>query len=94
MGTPLHVVQVDVGIAQPGEVELKQRINVSGATVAPSPAGCVACSRKYADGQISFAELDASVQGWIAHVTHADTRGLCAHAFETNPIPMVTDTQR
>lgn len=37
---------------------------------------------RYADwraGRISFAELDASVQGWINHVRHADSWGLrCA----------------
>ncbi len=30
----------------------------------------------YACGQISFAEFDASVQGWINHVRYADTWGL------------------
>jgi hypothetical protein len=30
----------------------------------------------YQAGQISFAELDASVQGWINHVRYADTWGL------------------
>lgn len=38
----------------------------------------------FAGGQISFAELDASVQGWIAHVVHADTWGLRKHVFETH----------
>ncbi len=40
----------------------------------------------FAGGQISFAELDASVQGWIAHVVHADTWGLRKHVFENAPI--------
>lgn len=39
----------------------------------------------YANGQISFAELDASVQGWINHVRYADTWGLRAHVFDTLP---------
>ena len=30
----------------------------------------------YATGRITFAELDASVQGWINHVRYADTWGL------------------
>ena len=32
-------------------------------------------------GRIIFAELDASVQGWIAHVAYADTWGLRSHIF-------------
>jgi RNA-directed DNA polymerase len=32
-------------------------------------------------GEISFAEFDASVQGWINHVRHADTLGLRAHVL-------------
>lgn len=30
----------------------------------------------YCEGRISFGEFDATVQGWIAHVRHADTWGL------------------
>ena len=41
----------------------------------------------YRAGQISFAELDASVQGWINHVRYADTWGLREHLFATHPIP-------
>jgi hypothetical protein len=44
----------------------------------------------YADGQISFAELDASVQGWVAHVQSADTWGLREHVFQANPIPRIS----
>ncbi|MCC7451677.1 MAG: group II intron reverse transcriptase domain-containing protein [Anaerolineae bacterium] len=40
----------------------------------------------YEAGQISFAELDASVQGWINHVRYADTWGLRNHTFRTHPI--------
>ena len=32
--------------------------------------------RIYTHGQITFAEFDASVQGWINHVRYADTWGL------------------
>lgn len=39
----------------------------------------------YQSGQISFAELDASVQGWINHVSYADTWGLRRHVFESHP---------
>ena len=40
----------------------------------------------YRDGDISFAELDASVQGWINHVRYADTWGFREHLFSTHPI--------
>lgn len=40
----------------------------------------------YQAGAISFAELAASVQGWINHVRYADTWGLRGHIFEAHPI--------
>jgi hypothetical protein len=40
----------------------------------------------YEAGQISFGELDASVQGWINHVRYADTWGLRRYLFERHPI--------
>lgn len=40
----------------------------------------------YEAGRISFAELDASVQGWINHVRFADTWGLRRHLFDSHPI--------
>jgi hypothetical protein len=36
---------------------------------------------EYCAGQISFAEFDASVQGWINHVRYADTWGLRTHVL-------------
>ncbi len=49
----------------------------------------------YETGQISFAELDASVQGWINHVRYADTWGLRGHIFDAHPIhlPKNRDSQ-
>ena len=41
----------------------------------------------YGAGQISFAELDAGVQGWINHVRYADTWGLREAVFSANTIP-------
>lgn len=35
----------------------------------------------YCAGRISFAEFDASVQGWINHVRYADTWGLREHVL-------------
>jgi Reverse transcriptase (RNA-dependent DNA polymerase) len=40
----------------------------------------------YEAGQISFAELDASVQGWVNHVRYADTWGLREHVFASHQI--------
>jgi hypothetical protein len=40
----------------------------------------------YEAGEISFAELDASVKGWVNHVRYGDTWGLRTHIFETHPI--------
>jgi len=37
----------------------------------------------YHAGEISFAELDASIQGWINHVGHADCWGLRRHVLDT-----------
>jgi hypothetical protein len=40
----------------------------------------------YERGALSFAELDAGVQGWINHVRYADTWGLRRHIFDSHPI--------
>ena len=37
----------------------------------------------YHAGEISFAELHASIQGWIAHVAHADSWGLRRHVLDS-----------
>ena len=41
----------------------------------------------YASGDITFAELDASVQGWINHVRYADTWGLRKRLFDKSIFP-------
>jgi RNA-directed DNA polymerase len=41
------------------------------------------CWREFCAGAISFAEFDASVQGWINHVRHADTWGLRQRVLDT-----------
>lgn len=38
------------------------------------------------DGAITFAEFDAAVQGWIAHVRHADSWGLRRHVLAGLPL--------
>lgn len=47
----------------------------------------------YESGAITFAELDASVQGWINHVRYADTWGLRRHIFDTHPIKLRPEPQ-
>lgn len=42
----------------------------------------------FESGRITFAELDASVQGWVNHVRYADTWGLREHLFAAHPIRM------
>lgn len=42
----------------------------------------------YRAGRISFADLDASVQGWVNHIRYADTWGLREHIFNTRSIPL------
>ena len=41
---------------------------------------------QYQAGQITFAELDASLQGWINHVRYADTWGLREHVLSDHLI--------
>lgn len=40
----------------------------------------------FRQGAISFAELDASVQGWINHVRYADTWGVRTAVFQSSPL--------
>jgi len=48
----------------------------------------------YEAGQITFAELDASVQGWINHVRYADTWGLRRHIFESHPVRLHPEPEK
>jgi hypothetical protein len=49
---------------------------------------------EYPAEDISIAELDASVEGWINHVRYGDTWGLREHVFSTHPIPKVSSQKR
>ena len=40
----------------------------------------------YETDQISFAELDASIKGWVNYVRYGDTWGLRGHLFDQHPI--------
>jgi hypothetical protein len=43
---------------------------------------------EYLAGRISFAEFDASIQGWVNHVRYADSWGLRRHVFRGLRFPM------
>ncbi|MDZ4768702.1 MAG: RNA-directed DNA polymerase [Chloroflexota bacterium] len=46
----------------------------------------------YQRGMISFAALDATVQGWVSHVHYADTWGVRRHLlWDTHPIAAPKD---
>jgi len=45
--------------------------------------------RRYAAGELEREELDASVQGWIAHAAHGDTWGLRRSILARFVIPSV-----
>src|SRR5512132_83183 len=51
--------------------------------VQPKDTGRRAQLAAYHAGEISYAEFDASIQGWINHVRHADSWGLRRHVLET-----------
>ncbi len=82
-GKSAQVMPSDAGIpwlgfvVYPGYRKLKQR-NV--AQFRRRLARNIALYRK---GDISFAELDASVQGWINHVRYGNTWGLREHIFRS-----------
>jgi len=41
---------------------------------------------RYEQGEITLAEMTASVQGWVNHVRYGDTYGLCRTLFWEHPI--------
>ena len=41
----------------------------------------------YRAGKLTFAELDASVQGWVNHVRYGDTWGLRDYVFQRGRVP-------
>lgn len=40
----------------------------------------------WCNAEITFAEFDASVQGWIEHVRHADSWGVRQHVLQGLPL--------
>jgi hypothetical protein len=48
----------------------------------------------YRSGEISFAELDAGVKGWINHVRYGDTWGLRRHIFWQYPFRLRPEPEK
>ncbi|MEM6282065.1 MAG: hypothetical protein AAF787_07725 [Chloroflexota bacterium] len=46
----------------------------------------------YQNGDITFAELDANVKGWVNFVRYGDTWGLRTHIFDNHPIKIPPDS--
>ena len=42
-------------------------------------------ARAYAQGRLTLAAIDPSVQAWLGHARHADTLGLCQSIFDAIP---------
>lgn len=42
-------------------------------------------ARAYAEGRITLAAINPSVQAWLGHARHADTLGLCQSIFDAVP---------
>ena len=78
-----QVLPVDAGIPWLGFVVYPTHRLVKARKVRTAHRRLRARLARYHAGDISFAELDASIQGWIAHVAHADSWGLRRHVLDT-----------
>jgi hypothetical protein len=74
--TSAQVVPVTAGIPWLGLVVYPTHRLVKGRKVRNTHRRLRARVAAYHAGDISFAELDAGIRGWIAHVGHADSWGL------------------
>lgn len=68
-----QVVPTPCGIPWLGFVVFPDRRRIKGRKVRTARRHLGARLRAYHAGEISFAELDAGIQGWIGHVRHADS---------------------
>ena len=76
-----HVQPCAAGIPWLGFVVYPDRRRVKARKVVESTRRLQGLYDAWCDGEISFAVFDASVQGWIGHVRHADTLGLRGHVL-------------
>jgi len=80
--TRAQVTPVSIGIPWLGFVVFPDYRHVKARKVRSTTRRLQARYEDYRAGAISFAEFDASVQGWINHVRYADTWGLRRHVLE------------
>jgi hypothetical protein len=76
-----QVTPVAIGIPWLGFVVYPTHRQVRGRNVRDFTRRLRARWAAYCDGEISVAEFDAGVQGWINHARYADTWGLCEHVL-------------
>ena len=74
------------GVPWLGFVVYPQHIRVKGRKVVEATRRLRYWHAQWQDGHIPFAELDARVHGWIAHVAQADSWGLRAHVLGQLPL--------
>lgn len=77
-----QVCPVKVGIPWLGFVVYPEYRQIKARKVRHASSKLSALYERYAAGKVTFAELDASVQGWINHVRYADTWGLRQHVLK------------
>jgi len=78
---PAQVVPVQTGIPWLGFVVYPTHRRVKSRKVVEATRRLTARYDEWGAGRISFAEFDASVQGWINHVRYADSWGLRGHVL-------------
>lgn len=83
---PAHVVPCRAGIPWLGFVVYPDHRRVKARKVVTATRRLVARHAAWRAGEITFAEFDASVQGWINHVRFADTWGLREHVLSRLPL--------
>jgi hypothetical protein len=76
-----QVIPVQAGIPWLGFVVYPTHRRVKGRKVVEATRRLVERYDDWGAGRISFAEFDASVQGWVNHVRYADTWGLRGHVL-------------
>lgn len=78
---PAQVAPVDCGIPWLGFVVYPTHRRVKARNVVKFSRRLRARWAEYCAGDISFAEFDAGVQGWVNHVRYGDTWGLRRHVL-------------
>jgi len=87
--TKAQVIPVGVGIPWLGFVVYPTHRRLKARNVVHFTRRFRASIAAYRAGAISFAELDARVQGWINHVRYADTWGLRTWLFAVNSVGLI-----